>query len=73
MPVPNRSRNKTGRWRKKRRDAHDYNEREKQRPLQASDQEPSGANSLSDQVVLKIQERIRDYRTMKRNRREDDG
>ena len=70
MPVPNRARNKDGRFRKKRRDAHDYKEREKQRPLQISDQGPEGPHSLSEEVVLKIRERVRDYHLRNRKMEE---
>ena len=59
MPPPNRSRNKNGRWRKKRRDAHDYKEREMQRPLQISDTKPPGAYSLGEEVVLAIREGLK--------------
>jgi len=77
MPWPEvkgkpRSRNKDGRIRKKRRDAHDYKEREVQRPLPDSDEgEGDGAHSLSDQVALKIREGLREHRVQKLNRKED--
>jgi len=70
MPWPKvrgqpRSRNKDGRIRKKRRDAHDYKEREVQRPLPPSDQGPEGSHSLSEQVVAAIQRGLRE-RNLKR-------
>ena len=57
-----RSRNKNGRWRKKRRDAHDYKKGEEQRPLQISDSEPLGSYSLGEFVVLKIRERLKEHK-----------
>jgi len=61
MPVPNRSRNKDGRFRKKRRDAHDYKTREKQRPLPPSDQgQGDRPHSLSEEVVATIQRGLRE-------------
>lgn len=71
MPWPQvkgkpRSRNKDGRIRKKRRDAHDYKEREVERSLSASDERQGvGSHSLSEQVVAKIKEELREYRTKK--------
>ena len=70
MPVPNRTRNKDGRFRKKRRDAHDYKEREKQRPLPDSDEgQGDGTHSLSEEVALSIMEGLREYRVQKLNRK----
>lgn len=74
MPWPEvkgkpRSRNRDGRIRKKRRDAHDYKEREVQRPLPDSDPGPEGPHSLSEEVVAKIREGVRAYRVQKLNRK----
>ena len=61
LPIPDRSRNKNGRIRKKRTDAHDYKEREKKRPLYSSDPElDERSNSLSEQVVKAIREGLRE-------------
>jgi len=73
MPEPQvkgkpRSRNKDGTWRRKRRDAHDYKEREMQRPLPSSDEGSDGPHSLSEEVVAAIQEGLRElkeYRVQK--------
>lgn len=78
MPPPRvkskpRSRNKDGRWRKKRSDTGRskarHEEGEVKRPLQVSDEkQENGKDSLSEEVVAKIQERIREYRTKERGR-----
>ena len=74
MPWPEvkgkpRSRNKDGRIRKKRRDAHDYKEGEVQRPLPGSDEGPEGSYSLGEEVIAKIREGLREYRVQKLNRK----
>ena len=65
-----RGRNKDGRWRKKRNDAGKPRTRHKEGEvkvsLQVSDEkQENGKDSFGEQVVAKIQERLREHRIRK--------
>ena len=69
-----RGRNKDGRWRKKRSDTGKSRTRleegEVERSLQVSDEkQENGKDCFSDQVVVKIQEGLREHRLRKLERR----